>query len=191
MDIYLLDQLMKGRLHKNMRILDAGCGEGRNISYFLKAGFDVSGVDTNQHAIENIKRLSPHPENFRSEKIARMSFDSETFDAVICCAVLHFCESEDEFQAMLREMWRVLAPGGFFFARLMSTIGIEHLVTNAGGRLFQLPGGSIRFLVDEEFLLAAGRELGGVLAEPIKTVNVQNQRCMTTWCLKKSGPATL
>jgi hypothetical protein len=49
---------------------------------------------------------------------------------------------------MLGEMWRVLRPGGLFFARLASTIGIEGLVRNLQERRYLLPDGSERFLVD-------------------------------------------
>jgi hypothetical protein len=39
--------------------------------------------------------------------------------------------------------------------------------------------------VDEAFLLETTERLGGTLIDPIKTTNVQNLRCMTTWCVQK------
>src|SRR5690606_35388249 len=51
-DIYLLDQVLKGRFTREMKILDAGCGEGRNTVYFLKEGFQIFGVDHNPVAIQ-------------------------------------------------------------------------------------------------------------------------------------------
>jgi len=86
---------------------------------------------------------------------------------------------------MLHSMWRVLKPGGYFFARLASDIGIESLVQNLGNGRYLLPDGSERFLVNEEMLLGYTQMLNGHLHEPIKTTNVQNLRCMTTWCLQK------
>jgi hypothetical protein len=82
-------------------------------------------------------------------------------------------------------MWRVLQPGGIFFARLASTIGIADQIELIDGRRYQLPDGSERFLVDEAMLLSEAATLGGEFIEPIKTTVVQNMRAMTTWCLRK------
>ena len=105
-------------------------------------------------------------------------------DAVICSAVLHFARDEREFTAMVEEMWRLLAPGGLLFARLATSIGLERQLSSATGRVW-LPDGSERFVVDELTLLALTSRLGGTLADPLKTTNVQNMRCMTTWVVEK------
>ena len=83
-------------------------------------------------------------------------------------------------------MWRVLAPEGLLFARLASNIGLETEIGPAGRRA-RLPDGSDRFVVDEQMLTEWTDRLGGVLLDPIKTTNVQQQRCMTTWCVVKEG----
>jgi tellurite methyltransferase len=98
--------------------------------------------------------------------------------------VLHFARDERDFAAMLREMWRVLSPGGLFFARLASSIGLEHQLPATTGRM-RLPDGSERFVADERMLLEWTTTLGGRLADPLKTTNVQNLRCMTTWAIEK------
>ncbi len=116
-----------------------------------------------------------------------MSFDDGSFDAVLASAVLHFARDTRHFKAMLTELWRVLTPGGFFFARLASTIGIEDRVEPLRDRRFHLPDGSDRFLVDEALLTDYASALGAEQVEPIKTTNVQNLRAMTTWCLVKGG----
>lgn len=190
-DIYLFDQVQKGRIAPGMRILDAGCGFGRNLRFFLTSGFDVCGVDGSSQAIEHLrnmaKELSPGcaPENFRVENVDQMSFAASEFDFVICNAVLHFAKDEAHFERMMLELWRVLKPGGILFARLASTIGIETRVQPMNGRWFHLPDGSDRFLVDEAMLLNWTTRLSADQIEPIKTVNVQNLRCMTTWVLRK------
>ena len=74
---------------------------------------------------------------------------------------------------------------GLLFARLASSIGIEQLLDRPVGRV-RLPDGSDRFVVDERYLVDRTRELGGALLDPIKTTNVQNQRCMTTWVTQKN-----
>ena len=191
-DIYLFDQLLKGRFVPGMRILDAGCGSGRNLVYFLRAGYEVFAIDESSEALAQTRRLAaelaPHlpPENFRAEPGERMSFRDESFDVVISSAVLHFARTEEQWNSMISEMWRVLKPGGIFFARLASSIGMEDKVELIGGRRHKLPDGSERFLVDESMLLRVTEELSGELFEPIKTTVVQNMRAMTTWCLRKT-----
>jgi tellurite methyltransferase len=191
-DIYLFDQLLKGRIVLGMRVLDAGCGAGRNLVYLLQSGFEVFGVDESSEVLAQTRRLvtelAPHLplDNFRVEPVEEMSYPDAAFDAVISSAVLHFARDEGQWQSMVREMWRVLKPGGIFFARLASSIGIEDKITMIDGR-YHLPDGSERFLVDEAMLLNVSATLGGQFIEPIKTTIVQNMRSMTTWCLRKSG----
>ncbi|MES2112287.1 MAG: class I SAM-dependent methyltransferase [Bacteroidota bacterium] len=190
-DIYLFDQLLKGRFDNCRKMLDAGCGGGRNLVYFLQNGFEVHGIDPNPNAVEAVKELArslaPNlPEdNFKVSAAENLSFPDESFDLVVSSAVLHFANNEKHFNAMLRSMWRVLKPGGYFFARLASDIGIETLVKALGNGRYLLPDGSERFLVNQQTLLDCARELKAQLFEPIKTTNVQNLRCMTTWCLQK------
>ncbi|MDB5147721.1 MAG: Methyltransferase protein [Mucilaginibacter sp.] len=190
-DIYLFDQLLKGRFDDCRTVLDAGCGSGRNIAYFLQNDFSVYGIDQSEHAVELAKRLSADlcpdhsPDKFKLAAVESLPFDDGQFDLVICSAVLHFANDAEHFDSMLRSLWRVLKPGGYFFARLASDIGIETLVQPLGNYRYLLPDGSERFLVNEEILLEYTRELGAQLYEPIKTTNVQNLRCMTTWCMQK------
>ncbi len=183
-DIYLFDQLLRGRIAPGMRIFDAGCGFGRNLVYFLNEGYEVFGVDQDPQAIASIHDALP-PGNFRNEDIERMSFPDAFADVVLSSAVLHFARDDDHFQAMLRGTWRALKPGGMLFCRLASSIGIEKQITRVAGRRFLLPDGSERYLVDEALLCALTQELGGHLLDPLKTTVVQNQRSMTTWIVRK------
>ena len=190
-DIYLFDQLLGGRLQPGMSLLDAGCGGGRNLVYFLRNGFKVYGVDQSATAIVQAKSLATEllndieSDQFRVENVDRMSFSNETFDVVLSSAVLHFANDEEHWQAMVSEMWRVLKPGGIFFARLASTVGIEDQIQPINGRRYQLPDGSDRFLVDFEMLDKTTKSLGGEWLEPFKTVVVHNLRSMSNWCLRK------
>lgn len=191
-DIYLFDQLLKGRLTPHMRLLDAGCGAGRNIVYFLRSGYDVCGVDKSSRSIAQVRELAatlaPHlpPDNFRAETIEQMSFNDDTFDVVISSAVLHFARDEEHWQRLVDQMWRVLRPGGIFFARLASSIGIEEKIELLEGRRYHLPDGSDRFLVDEEMLQRTTVSLGGEWLEPFKTVVLADMRSMSNWCLRKA-----
>ena len=236
-DIYLFDQLLKLRLVTGMRVLDAGCGTGRNLTYFLRSGYEVFGVDESEQAIAQTRQLAAElaahlpAENFRVEPVERMSFGKEAnsgeqaagrlsadfadyadyterkdnqpavlsgqqselsrpenmggFDVVLSSAVLHFARDEQQWQAMVNEMWRVLKPGGIFFVRLASTIGMEDRVRLIEGRRYHLPDGSDRFLVDAAMLQRVTAALGGEFIEPIKTTVVENMRAMTTWVVRK------
>ena len=190
-DIYLFDQLLRGRITPGMRVLDAGCGTGRNLVYLLQSGVDVFATDQSAAAVASVRRLAAAlapglpADHFRVEPVERMSFPDGAADVVISSAVLHFARDDAQFLAMVEDMWRVLAPGGVLFARLASTIGIETLVRPIAGRRFHLPDGSDRYLVDEAFLVDLTRRLGGALIDPLKTTVVQNQRAMTTWVARK------
>jgi tellurite methyltransferase len=190
-DIYLFDQLLKGRFDSVETVLDAGCGSGRNLVYLLRGGFQVFAVDLDPAAIARVRSMagalapSLPPEHFQVAPVDALPFASGSMDVVLSSAVLHFAEDEEHFARMLVEMWRVLRAGGFLFARLASSIGIETRIAPTSRGRHRLPDGSERFLVDEAALLAWTGRLGATLSEPIKTTNVHNLRAMTTWCLSK------
>lgn len=196
-DIYLLDQILRGHVQPGMRVIDVGCGHGRNLVYLMRAGFDVSGLDPDAEAIKAVRSLAtalvpgrsalqgPAGERFRQESAESSSFPDGSADLVISNAVLHFSRDHAHFDAQLQGIWRLLAPGGLFFARLGSTIGIDCRVQDLGNGRFLQPDGSQLYLVSLEQLLAATEKLGGRLVDPIKTTNVQNLRCMTTWVMQK------
>lgn len=191
-DIYLFDQLLKGRISPGMQILDAGCGSGRNLIYLLREGYAVAAADADPHAVEQVRdlarRLAPSLplSSFRVEPVERMSFPNACADVVISSAVLHFARDDAHFEAMLQGSWRVVRPGGLFFCRLASSIGIENQTQSTGGRRHRLPDGTERYLVDAELLASLTARLGGTLLDPLKTTVVQNQRSMTTWVARKN-----
>lgn len=190
-DIYLFDQLLRGRIPLGSRILDAGCGSGRNLVYFLQNGYEVFAADSDAFAIEETRRLAGAfaptvpAANFRVEAVEGMSFPKNFATMVILNSVLHFARDEKHFRAMLAGAWCALEPCGILFCRLASTIGIERGVQLVSGRVYLLPDGSERFLVDEMLLMKLTAELGGELLDPLKTTVVQNQRSMTTWVVRK------
>jgi ubiquinone/menaquinone biosynthesis C-methylase UbiE len=195
-DIYLFDQLLKGRIAPGMRILDAGCGSGRNLVYLLREGYEVLAADADAGQVERARRMaqmlapSLPASNFRVEPVERMSFDDGCADVVLSSAVLHFARDDAHFDAMLRGCWRVLKPGGLFFCRLASSIGMENQVQQIEGRRCKLPDGSERYVVDEA-LLGRLTERMGEMVDPLKTTVVQNMRAMTTWVVRKGAQSSL
>jgi len=191
-DIYVFDQLLRGRIRPGMRVLDAACGGGRNLIYLLQSGYEVFATDEDPRAVQAVRHLAASLapnlplENFRVEPVERMTFPGAFAEVVLSSAALHFARDDAQFDAMVDEMWRVLKPGGLLFCRLASSIGMEDRMRPLGDRRFALPDGSERYLVDEAMLMNLTARLGGRLLDPLKTTIVQNQRCMTTWVVRKN-----
>ena len=191
-DIYLFDQLLRGRFDRRRRVLDAGCGHGRNLIYFLQRGFTCFALDRDEAAVGRVREiaraLAPElpPANIQIGDIDRLPWPEHSMDAVVCSAVLHFADDEAHFGRIVEELWRVLAADGLLFARLASSIGLEGVLRRTRGRV-RLPDGTERFVVDERLLAEWSGRLGAQLLDPVKTTNVQNERCMTTWVLRKPG----
>jgi tellurite methyltransferase len=188
-DIYLFDQLLRGNIVPGMRILDAGCGSGRNLIYLLREGYEIFAIDHNPGAVEQTRALAATlapalpPNNISIELLETASFPDAFFDVVLCNAVLHFSRDDAHFDAILQNLWRILKPGGLLFCRLASTIGMPH--QHIEGRRYLAPDGVERYCVDEALLLHLTAKLNADLVDPIKTTVVQNQRCMTTWIVRK------
>lgn len=190
-DIYLLDQILKGRYSQEMKILDAGCGEGRNILYFLNNGYDVFGIDQNPDAIRMMHFIlgSKYPnsskKNFSIGEVSSTVFADKSFDLVISSAVLHFAKDHDHFKQMFAEMIRVLKPQGQLFIRMASDIGLNgHKTNDTSGKYF-LPDGSTRYLITQQMIKKLTETFSLEFIEPIKTTNVSDLRCMTTLVLRK------
>jgi 2-polyprenyl-3-methyl-5-hydroxy-6-metoxy-1,4-benzoquinol methylase len=165
------------------------------VVYFLREGYEVSAADADAQVLEGVRSLARMlapalpDSNFRVEAVEHMSFDDACADVVISNTVLHFARDDAHFESMVLGTWRVLKPGGLFFSRLGSTIGMESRVQRIQGRRYRSPDGSERYLVDEALLASFTERLGGELADPLKTTIVQNQRSMTTWVLRKKERA--
>ncbi len=191
-DIYVFDQLLRGNITPDMRLLDAGCGYGRNLVYLLREGFEVFGMDADADAIDHVRQLSvslgtrlPAENFYYAGPIHQLPQTDGFFDVVLCNSVLHFAQSQRHFHAMLAELWRVLRPGGLLFCRLGSRIGMDFPRVPGQANHFYIADGSEWFLVDEAMLLQLTARLDAVLVDPLKTTVVQNYRCMTTWVLRK------
>jgi len=188
-DIYVFDQILRGNIAAGMRVLDAGCGYGRNLVYLLREGCEVFALDGDAAGVEHVRQLSASletglpEENFQVGLIEKMPFADGFADVVICNSVLHFARDDEQFRAMVDGLWRVLRPGGMLFCRLGSRIGMDF--RRVRGNVFLTGDGSEWYLVDEEMLLGLTEELNGVMVDPLKTTVVQDYRCMTTWVMRK------
>lgn len=188
-DIYVFDQILRGNIAPGMRVLDAGCGYGRNLVYLLREGCEIFATDADPEGVDHVRKLaamlapSLPAENFRVARIEQMGFPDGFADVVLCNSVLHFARSEQQFRAMLAGLWRAVRPGGMLFCRLGSRIGMDF--ERIRENIYQIGDGSEWFLVDEQMLLDLTGELNAVMVDPLKTTVVQDYRCMTTWVLRK------
>jgi|SRR6185437_2715407 len=187
-DIYLLDQIMKGRYSKDDKILDAGCGGGRNLTWFLKNEINIYGVDKDATPINYLKsaHLDFDEKKFQVAEISNLPFENNFFDHLISSAVLHFAKSTSHFKNMMKEMTRVLKPNGSLFIRMASNIGIENKVHLVEDRIYYIPDGSTRFLLTPTLLNDLMADNNFSFSEPLKTTNVDNLRCMSTLVLIKN-----
>ncbi len=191
-DVYLIDQLQKGRIRPEMRILDAGCGSGRNSEYFVRNGMDIYGVDSSKVAIEKareqIEIWNPDFEKgcFFEANLESLPFPDAHFDFIICSAVLHFAKSGKQFKRMFLEMLRVLAPEGTLWFRMTTKHTIEKYAQHIEDGVYRLPDGTTRFLLDRAYLdnIMAAQNL--TFLDPFKTVNVDDIRTMATVALKRN-----
>lgn len=188
-DIYVFDQILRGNIGPGMRVLDAGCGYGRNLVHLLREDCEIFAVDANEEAIGHVRSLAAElaPDlpstNFRTGAIEEVNLPDNFVDVVLCNSVLHFAHDDAHFLAMISELWRVLRPGGLFFCRLGSRIGMDF--ARIRGNIHRINDGSEWFLVDEMMLMSLTDKLNAVMVDPLKTTIVQDYRCMTTWVLRK------
>ena len=184
-DIFLLDQILKDRLDSSYKILDAGCGHGRNLHWFYEQQYDIYGIDINSDAIELCKQSFPNKTtNFLTAELANIPFKTEHFDYIICNAVLHFAKNREHFHQMFTELLRVLKPGGTLFIRLASLIGLKQY-QHISDDIYTTPDGSTWLLFAEEDITALIQQYDLNKIEPVKTSVVENLRCMTTLVLQK------
>lgn len=105
---------------KGKKVLDLGCGEGGYSRELAKRGAELVSIDCSKKAIEYATKLACD-ENLQIQHFVRNSNDlfdiaSEQFDIVLCSMMLMDCE---DFEGTIREVVRVLKPGGRLFASVL------------------------------------------------------------------------
>ena len=188
-DIYVFDQILRGNITPDMRVLDAGCGYGRNLVYLLREGCEIFAIDANADGVEHLRALAAElaptlpASNFMVGELAQINLPDNFVDVVLCNSVLHFAPDQSHFFAMIEELWRVLRPEVLLFCRLGSRIGMDF--EQLRPHIYRINDGSEWFLADEAMLMRITQQLDAVLVDPLKTTIVQDYRCMTTWVLRK------
>jgi 2-polyprenyl-6-hydroxyphenyl methylase / 3-demethylubiquinone-9 3-methyltransferase len=104
-------QLQPGAL----KVLDVGCGGGLLSEPFAALGCEVTGVDRSLPTLNAARAHAARSAlaiRYLEASAESLPFDAQTFDAVVCCDVL---EHVDDLGQVIREIARVLRPGGVFF----------------------------------------------------------------------------
>lgn len=185
-DIYIIDQILKNNYKAGAKILDAGCGNGRNLKWFYNTDFEIHGTDLDTTKIEYCKELYEHQkENFIISSVEKLPYKANSFDYIICNAVLHFAENSAHFHQMFNELVRILKPNGMLFIRMASNFGIETEIKHLKNGVYKLPDNSTRFLLTNELLDELKRMQTFSFIEAIKTTIVEHKRSMTTLVLQK------
>ncbi|MFC7533564.1 class I SAM-dependent methyltransferase [Actinoplanes sp. GCM10030250] len=103
-------------LDRSARILDYGCGYGRVMAELSDMGFaDVTGVDVSAALIERGRQARPDLSLAVLESPPAMAFPAGSFDVVVLFAVLTCIPAEEDQRALVRELGRVLGPGGILY----------------------------------------------------------------------------
>lgn len=122
-DLDVIDQLLKRRIPAESKILDAGCGEGRNLTYFIKNEYPVWAIDSDPLAVKYCqyygKSIRPefNSENILTDSIEEMLFPSSFFDVVFCINVIHAIPDNNLALLMLKKLSQVLKPGGYLLLK--------------------------------------------------------------------------
>ncbi|MEM6735448.1 MAG: methyltransferase domain-containing protein [Bacteroidota bacterium] len=185
MDLFLIDAILKGKIPQEGKVLDIGCGEGRNGIFFINEEYEYLGIDQNASRISLIDYLS------KSSKTAIARFQvgrmqeidlSEEFDVIICSRILHFAENEQDFQLIWRNIVQHLnTQGVLYFSMDSAMIGQE--VKAKGNGKYEFQDGHISYALNPslyEYMLKGFSEL-----EYLKTVIYNNKRINSFGLLRK------
>jgi SAM-dependent methyltransferase len=114
------------RTLKDPRVVDCGCGAGIWIQYFQQQGIkNITGIDSFAPALRQLEKRGGHA---IEGDILRLPFDKESVDVCLSFGVVeHFPENPT---ACLREMERILAPGGYLFLTVPYYSWVRRLIAH-------------------------------------------------------------
>lgn len=138
---------------KGGRILDVGCGSGRDVHALIEAGFNAEGVDACDALLIEARRCYPAiADRLRRDSLPELStVEDASLDGVLCCAVLMHVPPQRLFDTLFN-LRRVLRPGG----RLLISTPLQgpsvdpETHRDSDGRLFnEVPPEQFQFLLEK------------------------------------------
>lgn len=190
-DLILIDQILKNRFHKHMRILDAGCGEGRNMVYFIRQNFNIYGIDCNREAVQMARILGQsinkafEAENIRHFSIEDNPFPDHFFDAVLCINVLHSAKDRTSFFNLLDHLIQLLKPEGLLFLSMQSKIGLSKISMERYGNNVSYAEENGNFYFSNDLLSEIRTHEGLMEIEPVKTIVIDDNKSYTYLFIQK------
>jgi len=151
------------RLSAGSRVLDLGCGEGRDSVYFAARGFEVTGLDVSPEALAKGRRLADERE-VQVQWLCRSMLDAPMagrFDLVYSCGSVHHLRRRDRSR-LFRRLRLLSAPGGLhahvvFTDRMIYREKGEEIDYFTRGELSDLFGGWI-ILADEDVQISCAQD---------------------------------
>lgn len=192
-DLFLIDQILKNRFQKQMRILDAGCGEGRNMVYFVKNDYNIYGIDDNEDAIRMAKLLCRSSnknyveDNIQSFAIEDNPFPDNFFDAVLCINVLHTVSDHNEFFNVLDHLIRLVKTDGLLFLSMQGNIGLPVQPPDNKITIDRNQDMGNHFYLSDDLLTEVMADDRLMEIEPIKTILFNDNKSYTYLLLKKKN----
>lgn len=181
-DLFLIDAILKGDIPSSGRVLDVGCGSGRNAIYFINQGYEYHGLDVSASQVSVCKALyEGHPKvRFGTGELQNLHLE-EKFDFILCSRVLHFAEGEEVFFKMLQNLKAHLKPEGILYLTMDAVIDTE-MGEEISPPLTLFPDGAERFALNEK-RYGAIKELFKEL-QPLRTVVHHGQRAESVMLLR-------
>jgi len=184
LDLQLLDFLLKGHIPTAGRVLDAGCGAGRQLLYFLQNGYPTDAIDksiSEVRATNLVSRAIVQKDVAKVGLLEALPFQDGAFEFIICSRVVHFAQDEDQWEEMLEELRRVLCKTGRLYLSSASTMGVEPYLSKMENGLYTMPNGAIRFAVNPERIKRMLSKWKEVV--PYRTMVLSDQSAETTFLL--------
>lgn len=107
------------------KVLDVGCGVGRDVSYMTEDGLDIVGIDISEGLLKEAKKRYPKAK-FKKMDFRKMTFKANSFDGIWSMASLIHTERE-EMPKVLKEFSRVLKKNGVVYLAVVEGEGEEEI----------------------------------------------------------------
>lgn len=116
----LVEFIREMKFPKRTKVIEFGCGEGRDSIFLARQGFEVTAIDTASLAVRRAKQRAKH-EGVSTDFVIGdatdlSSFPSLTYDLAISVGYLSMIVDEDQRRRHLTETLRVLKTGGYYFS---------------------------------------------------------------------------
>jgi len=113
----IISRIPKGA--KSGRVADAGCGDGRVLGLLGDAGFsNITGIDYSERALSFVKEILPDVHLVKAD-LSNIPLPDNSFEAIICVETLEHI-FPDQLPAVIKELSRLLVPGGTFIVSVPS-----------------------------------------------------------------------